>query len=279
MKLIVLALLATTVCAKPQGAHEHTDDHSQHGKIGGGTHDHMNHNQAAGGMEYFNRADLNEDFQNYKVPDSAGCAKPVQDCVRGVHQHAQNCLRLWMESSLGEQIQTCETTNQEVKDADKAWQEASFKFHKALQQCLEGEAPPAEAASDINTWFLFRKKRSTDEQESQSQSQEVSDEAAAPAAAPGHEHDKHNKQYATPQECWADMRQHREECKQKVTECPKMARCNGYGDEPTDHTEAQWFNYVKRLRIDKETKVRDHRTKLHTCLQLGEDHQLWDKEN
>lgn len=184
----------------------------------------------------------------YKVSAAAECDEAISDCITQVHSHGKRCIKMWhTDPNQGPKLRECESDNAEVKAADQAWQEASQKYHVGLGKCLAGEEVPQD-----DSWFFFRRKRHTSEGEHTHHE--------------GHVEGSHShEEYETAKDCWIAMKDHKEHCMETMTTCPKMLLCNGLGPQPEGEG-ADWHDYVKGLREDKEEKVKEHKRLLHQCM-------------
>ena len=103
----------------------------------------------------FQVEELSDAFQAYEgLPDT--CSDLSKDCVKGGHAHARRCIGMFYSEKRAE-IAECKNENEDLQQASREWQEASFAWHKGIQDCLAGEDAPAAEASRV--FFYFRRKR------------------------------------------------------------------------------------------------------------------------
>jgi hypothetical protein len=194
------------------------------------------------GLPHFDKDLLSSDMKEYKISSAAECTEEINQCIARVHRHAQQCVGMWhQDPAQGPKLRECESDNAEVKAADQAWQEASEKYHVGLGKCLAGEDVPEE-----ESFFFFRRKRHTNRHE-------------------GHMDSHSDEEYESARDCWIAMQDHKKECMETMTTCPRMLLCNGLGPQPEGEG-ADWWEYVKDLREDKEEKVKEHKRLLKECM-------------
>jgi hypothetical protein len=226
--------------------------HRSHGEGHGHGQGHGHGKKKGKALEHFHTHKLGKHMRMFKLPEGAACSEDVQTCMKNVHMHARRCFQI-RTGSLATRVRACRKEDDDVKAADKEWQEASFKWHKGLEGCMKGDPVPEEEEEGDDFMYLFRKKRESE-----------------PEPAEGHEDcDGGRGEYTNFHSCWRAMKEHHRTCEAKVIpECPILARCNGKGDVPSDENEAEWYNYMEGVRGVKEEKLRNYRTALFECLDI-----------
>jgi len=188
-------------------------------------------------LKYYNLNEFSDGFRQY---DAADCSDEVNTCLRQMHENAKRCIGLWRQQA-GERFQHCITNDAVVQNATKDWQVPSFKWHKAMDQCLAGrEAPTQQALESLAIQsaamsYYSRRKRDA------AASEEVT-------------------------QCWRSSRQQKTECLQKAAQCTAFAHCYGEGAEPTNESAKRWFNHVKRLRAETQQKSKIYIMHMGHCL-------------
>jgi hypothetical protein len=208
-------------------------------------------------MPHFETEGLSSQFQRYQLPSESQCDAEVGACVACGHRIAEKCMELWMASDEGDQLRACESDDEGVVEADRAWQRASSKYHRHMQQCLKGEDPPTEEHVVFGGLFSLLKRKKRHASGSSGSSEECLED-----------YEDHNA-------CWAALHTNHQECGAKIVACPAFARCTGRGDEPTDATHKRWYDIMKQCREDKSQKVREHLRLLHECLGHEEHQHMW----
>jgi len=187
-------------------------------------------------LNFFNSNELSGGFRRYEVTE---CSQEVNACMRDIHQSVQRCLVQWKRQS-GPRYDHCMKNDPVVVNASRDWQKPSFKWHKAMDQCLAGEDAPTVAAlqslaiESAAMAYYSRKKRDT---------------PTADVAA-----------------CWRAARQKSDQCKEKAGQCTRFAHCYGEGAEPSNESAKRWFDHIKRLRTETKNKSKIHIMHMGHCL-------------
>jgi len=196
-------------------------------------------------LDYFKNDDLGVSFKSYEVKIPEGCDADINSCFAEHHTAAKFCVDQW-KNHCGQYFDQC-NEDPEMAQMSKTWQEASFHWHKAVENCLEGRAPPAEAASSsMFLAFLKRKKRSSH-------------------SGQGHHNTEAN---LAPKECFKRVNEKAEVCNAKIEECAPLARCWGLGNAPTgvSANAVTWFEHIKELRATTENSMKAFKTRIMECV-------------
>jgi len=188
-------------------------------------------------LQYFDVSQLSDGFRRYEV---TGCPTEVNTCLREMHESVKVCVEKWKQQA-GARFEHCITNDPVVKNASRDWQIPSQKWHKAMDQCLQGNEAP-----------------------SQESLQSLAVESAAMAYYSRRKRDAPSNDDVTA--CWRTARQKKDECKQKAIQCTQFAHCYGEGAEPSAESAKRWYDYVKRLRAETKKKSKTHIMHMGHCL-------------
>jgi hypothetical protein len=192
--------------------------------------------------------ELTDNMKSYQPYEGTQCHEKVWSCIEHVHGHAKMCA-MQAEKEYPEQLAACRQ-QEGYEDINKAWMEASFKYHKLIDQCLSGEDPPSD--DDDKFMLLYRKKRNAGEH------------------GHGHKHGGHSEmKFDNSKKCWEALKNHQKKCMRKAATCPKLAACMGIGDAPTNENLLAWYNVVKEVKDEKTVKVTQYIARLAGC--VGEE--------
>jgi len=218
-------------------------------------------------LPYFAVSQLNADFQKFHLTVPAGCEELNETNFR-LHVLGGKCYKYFAIHEK-EAIEKC-AENEEIKNAMKAWQEKSFEWHKAVQDCMTGEAPP----EDDDAWFFLKRKKrcaacgdddwdKNDDDDDNSDSRTRRD-AQRDDSDENHEH--HGHHIMGMQECKSKMKELTMQLMEKAAACPAAAKCFGAGDRPSDETDAKWYDYIKTLSGTKQETMKTFRDQFKTCM-------------
>ena len=223
------------------------------------------------GLPHFERGKLNSAFKMLQTPDSAfegagdDCDKDaVKKCMRCTHGHAMICaIRTKMNPEITGAVAACEAEDATWADKDKAWQQTSGAWHRAVQACVAEDRPDRPPVSD-SLMLLFRRKRSPGEGHGHGHG---SGGMAAHMAAMGRgcNHPKYGHSKDDVKTCWRDMRKDHNACSRLIKKCGKLALCMGMGDAPTGDNDKAWYEYAKDLKETKKSAMLAHKRNVLLC--------------
>jgi hypothetical protein len=200
-------------------------------------------------LPHFPYKKLSSDFQKFHLSIPESCGPEINQSNFRLHQLGRRCYHhFWIHQQ--DVIQAC-MNRDDLKDTVKQWQETSFKWHEAVQKCLNGEDPPED---EEDTFFLFRKKRNVDDNsnDDDSDDDDSEDDDDKLLRMRRNAKKKMDKGLVGIHVCRRDMKQLKQEVDEAIAACPQAARCFGVGDEPTDENQKKWFNYIKDLAEQKK---------------------------
>lgn len=201
-------------------------------------------------LPHFPVDELSDEFRAYEVLPE-GCSATSEACVSGGHHHAQRCIRMFYQEK-GTQIQECKESNPEIAKANQDWQDASFQWHKALQQCLAGEDAP-ESIPDDSVYWLFKREthaHNCDEED-----------------------DHTGGEYENGMECWNDFKLHKAKCNHCIKQdagCADYVACSGRGPQPSDARLANWWRNNAKLGREKKALIKNAKKMLFRCIGQAE---------
>lgn len=233
----------------------------------------------------FNVDAYSEDFFEMKPMEGVGCEDEVWACIEHVHHHAKRCA-LDAKKKFAHGIQQCMQDDPSFNETEMAWQTASQLYHERMDICLSHpDLPPPIIEPMRHRRALHRHDRSDDRRDRSDDSNRRDRSGGRGDGGRSDDDDdwdddddhyRFKREIDSPEEgrhhhygggkmCFKVLKKHKEKCKQKSLQCPRMAACLGIGEAPTEENDLEWYNTMKPLREDKEQKVNDHLPKVIGC--------------